>query len=54
MPGNSIRMPIVMEGSPALGMIQKMQGGLQRLTGAVGKTGVAFIAAGAAIGFFAF
>jgi len=49
----SIRVPFALEATPAMGVIDKLVGGMKKLTGAVGKAGVVAIAAGVGIGIFA-
>jgi TP901 family phage tail tape measure protein len=49
----SIRVPFSLEATPAMGMIDKLVGGMKKLTGSIGKTGVVAIAAGVGIGIFA-
>lgn len=49
----TIRIPMYLDATPAMGMVDKVVGGLKKLTGTIGKTGVAFAAAGVAVGIFA-
>jgi TP901 family phage tail tape measure protein len=49
----SLRVPFSLEATPAMGMIDKLVGGMKKLTGSIGKTGVVAIAAGVGIGIFA-